>query len=83
MAYITDAGFCGAADGVIGMDYVTSLNRFLTGIPERYEVAKGDVIQINAVEVDIDVLSGHAVNIKRINFSKNNIEEEKVSEKED
>ena len=83
MAYITDAGFCGSADGVIGMDYVTSLNRFLTGIPERYEVAKGDVIQINAVEVDIDVLSGHAVNIKRINFSKNNIEEEKVSEKED
>ena len=83
MAYITDAGFCGAADGVIGMDYVTSLNRFLTGIPERYEVAKGDVTQINAVEVDIDVLSGQAVKIKRINFSKNNIEEEKVSEKED
>ena len=83
MAYITDAGFCGAADGVIGMDYVTSLNRFLTGIPERYEVAKGNVTQINAVEVDIDVLSGQAVKIKRINFSKNNIEEEKVSEKED
>lgn len=83
MAYITDAGFCGAADGVIGMDYVTSLNRFLTGIPERYEVAKGIVTQINAVEVDIDVLSGQAVKIKRINFSKNNIEEEKVSEKED
>lgn len=83
MAYITDAGFCGAADGVIGMDYVTSLNRFLTGIPERYEVAKGIVTQINAVEVDIDVLSGQSVKIKRINFSKNNIEEEKVSEKED
>ncbi len=83
MAYITDAGFCGAADGVIGMDYANSLNRFLTAIPERYEVAKGNITQINAVEVDIDALTGCAVNIKRINFSKSNIEEEKVSEKED
>lgn len=83
MAYITDAGFCGASDGVIGMDYVTSLNRFLTGIPERYEVAEGNNIQINAVEVEIDAATGFAVNIKRINFSKNNKEEEKVSEKED
>jgi len=83
MAYITDAGFCGAADGVIGMDFTTSLNRFLTGIPERYEVAAGNMTQINAVEVDIDITTGFAVNIKRINFSKNNKEEEKVSEKED
>lgn len=83
VAYITDAGFCGASDGVIGMDYTTSLNRFLTGIPERYEVANGDIAQINAVEVEIDSETGHAVSIKRINFSKNNKEEEKVSEKED
>ena len=83
MAYITDAGFCGASDGVIGMDYTTSLNRFLTGIPERYEVAGGDITQVNAVEVEIDSVTGHAVSIKRINFSKNNKEEEKVSEKED
>lgn len=82
MAYITDAGFCGASDGVIGMDYSTSIKRFLTGIPERYEVAKGDITQINAVEVDIDTASGVAVKIKRINCSNNNIEEEKVSEKE-
>ena len=65
------------------MDYANSLKRFLTAIPERYEVAKGNITQINAVEVDIDALTGCAVNIKRINFSKSNIEEEKVSEKED
>jgi metallophosphoesterase (TIGR00282 family) len=41
MAYITDAGFCGASDGVIGMEYNSSLSRFLTSIPERYEVAPG------------------------------------------
>ena len=66
MGYITDAGFCGAADGVIGMEYQTSLARFLTGIPERYEVANGKSVQTNAVEVEIDTTSGNTVAIKRI-----------------
>lgn len=82
MAYITDAGFCGASDGVIGMDYQTSLSRFLTAISERYEVAQGKTSQVNAVEVEIDVYSGKALSIKRI-FCNNNIEEEEGSEKED
>lgn len=83
MAYITDAGFCGASDGVIGMEYNSSLSRFLTSIPERYEVAPGKTAQINAVEVDIDTTSGNALSIKRIFCSNDNIEEEKGSEKED
>ena len=66
MAYITDAGFCGTQDSVIGMEYQTSINRFTTVIPERYEVADGNVVQINAVEVEINKNSGHAVAIKRI-----------------
>lgn len=82
MGYITDAGFCGASDGVIGMDYTTSLNRFLTGIPERYEVAPGKSVQINAVEVDIDTNNGQARSIKRIFISRDNIEEESNGEKE-
>lgn len=75
MGYITDAGFCGASDGVIGMDYQTSLARFLTAIPERYEVAKGETTQVNAVEVHIDSSSGKALSIKRIFCSRNNLEE--------
>lgn len=82
MAYITDAGFCGASDGVIGMEYSTSITRFLTGIPERYEVAAGTSTQVNAVEVDIDVKTGNAISIKRIFCRKNKIEEEKESEEE-
>ena len=66
MAYITDAGFCGTQESVIGMEYSTSLNRFTTVIPERYDVADGNVVQLNAVEVEIDQASGHAVAIKRI-----------------
>lgn len=75
MAYITDVGFCGASDGVIGMDYHTSLARFLTGIPERYEVAEGKESQVNALEVDIDVNTGHAIALKRIYCSNSLVEE--------
>ncbi|MBD5402581.1 YmdB family metallophosphoesterase [bacterium] len=80
MGYITDAGFCGASDGVIGMEYKTSLSRFLTDIPERYEVAEGKTTQVNAVEVDIDLLTGNALAIKRILCNRNNIEEESENE---
>ena len=76
MGYITDAGFCGAQDSVIGMDYTTSLNRFLTNIPERYEIADSETSQINAVEVEINPKNGYAVAIKRIFCSSNEIEKE-------
>ena len=66
MGYITDAGFCGTKESVIGMEYNTSLHRFTTVVPERYDVADGNVVQINAVEVEIDSTSGHTVAIKRI-----------------
>ena len=74
--YITDAGFCGAVDSVIGMDYKTSLTRFITNIPERYEVAESNEVQINAVEIDIDVNTGCAKAIKRIFCSRDNEKED-------
>ena len=76
MGYITDAGFCGASDSVIGMEYQTSLNRFLTALPERYEVADSNLVQVNAIEVEIEKDTGYAVAIKRIFCSRNNKEEE-------
>lgn len=76
MGYITDAGFCGTVDSVIGMEYKTSLNRFLTGIPERYEVAEGGECQINAVEVEISPSTGRTIAIRRIFCSRDKIEED-------
>ena len=75
MAYITDAGFCGSVDGVIGMEYSTSLKRLSTSLPERYEVAQGNTSQVNGVEVLID--STKATQIKRIDFNVDNNENEK------
>lgn len=65
MAYITDVGFCGASDGVIGMEYKTSLKRLSTGLPERYDIPKSKDVTINAVEILIDAESGKSLEIKR------------------
>ncbi|MGN1124657.1 MAG: YmdB family metallophosphoesterase [Candidatus Gastranaerophilaceae bacterium] len=67
MAYITDAGFCGAENSIIGMEYSTSLARMTTCMPERFEVAQDNVAIVNAVEVTLNVLNGNATEIKRIN----------------
>ncbi|MEN8906471.1 MAG: TIGR00282 family metallophosphoesterase [Clostridiales bacterium] len=65
-AYITDVGMTGPSDGVIGFDKNIIIQKFLTLLPARYEVAKGKV-QLNAVVVDIDENSGKALGIERIN----------------
>lgn len=66
MAYITDAGFCGTEDSVIGMEFSTSFKRLSTSIPERYEIAETSIAQINGVEILID--ENRATQIKRINL---------------
>ena len=72
MAYITDAGFCGAVDSVIGMEFETSLRRLSTSLPERYEISENPIAQINGVEVLIDRTK--STQIKRINVTVNNNE---------
>ena len=66
-AYITDVGMTGPHDSVIGMDKDAILRRFLAGLPERFEVAEGDV-QMNTVLVDVDPSTGRARSISRIRF---------------
>ena len=74
MAYITDAGFCGTEDSVIGMEFATSLKRLSTSLPERYEIAEASIAQINGVEVLFDRTS--ATQIKRINLIVDNSKNE-------
>ncbi len=78
MAYITDVGFCGSADSVIGMEYSTSLKRLSTSLPERYEIAESGLAQLNGVEVLID--STKATQIKRINILVDNKEQERKAD---
>jgi len=64
-AYITDAGMTGPFDSVIGRKIEDVLERFITSIPVRFEVAKEN-IQLHGVVLDIDENSGKARSIERI-----------------
>ena len=70
-AYITDAGFCGAKDSVIGMDFETSLNRLKTCLPQRYALAEGKVVQVNGVVAEIAISDGRASAVKSFMLEKN------------
>ncbi len=76
-AYITDAGFCGGTNGVIGMCYEASINRLMTAIPDRLDVTSSDENQVNGVLITVDVNTGAAEAIERIN-EKINVSEENI-----
>jgi 2',3'-cyclic-nucleotide 2'-phosphodiesterase len=63
--YITDLGMTGPTNSVIGMEKGPVLERFLTLMPQKYEVAKGDV-QVQGVTIKIDAKTGHCLSIERI-----------------
>lgn len=64
-AYITDAGMTGPFDSVIGIETEAIIKRFLTGIPNRFDQATGDV-RLNGVVISIDSESRKATRIERI-----------------
>jgi 2',3'-cyclic-nucleotide 2'-phosphodiesterase len=64
-AYVTDVGMVGPRDGCIGMDKDVVLQRFLTGVPNRFVVASGTVT-FNSVVVTINGSTGRATTIQRI-----------------
>ena len=64
-AYISDCGMTGPFDGVIGRKKEQILQRFLTQMPTRFEMAEGDV-RLNGVVVDVDEKTGKAEGISRI-----------------
>jgi 2',3'-cyclic-nucleotide 2'-phosphodiesterase len=67
-AYCTDIGMTGPYDSVIGVEKEIVLRRFLTGMPNRFETAKGDP-RLAAVLVDVDPQSGRARGIERMLLS--------------
>jgi len=64
-AYITDVGMCGPHDSVIGIRKTIAIEKANTGMPVRHIVADGG-LQINAVYLTVDELTGQALTIKRI-----------------
>ncbi|HKS71794.1 MAG TPA: TIGR00282 family metallophosphoesterase [Terriglobales bacterium] len=64
-AYITDVGMTGPYDSVIGVKKELVVEKFLNGMPVRFEPASGDV-RLCAVVVDADEATGKARSIERI-----------------
>ncbi len=66
-AYISDAGMCGPYDSVLGVKPDIIVERFLSGMPLRFNLAKGPGC-LNAVVVNCDETSKKAVSIERVNL---------------
>lgn len=64
-AYITDIGMTGPLHSVIGVKKELAIEKFLTGMPRRFEVASGPVV-FCAVLIELDARLGKALSIERI-----------------
>lgn len=64
-AYISDVGMTGPMDSVIGVKKEAVINKFITKMPQKFDVAGGPY-QFNAVLIDIDEFTGNSVSIRRI-----------------
>jgi 2',3'-cyclic-nucleotide 2'-phosphodiesterase len=64
-AYLTDAGFTGPQESVLGREIEPVIQRFLTNMPQRFEVAK-EKLCLNGVIVEIDEVTGRALKIQRV-----------------
>ena len=67
-AYITDVGMTGPSEGVIGMETAGVLQRFTQAYGERFSVQKTGPRQFCAVLATVEVASGRALDVKRINL---------------
>jgi len=64
-AYLSDAGFTGPHESVLGREIEPVIQRFLTSVPQRFEVAKERVL-LHGVVIELDAATGRAIKIERI-----------------
>jgi calcineurin-like phosphoesterase len=64
-AYLTDAGFTGPQESVLGREIHPVLERFLTNTPQRFGIARNNV-RLQGAVIEVDHTTGKAVAIQRI-----------------
>ncbi|HOK76791.1 MAG TPA: TIGR00282 family metallophosphoesterase [Verrucomicrobiota bacterium] len=64
-AYLTDAGFTGPHESVLGRRIEPVIKRFTTLLPQRFDVATGHIL-IQGALINIDEQSGRALGITRV-----------------
>lgn len=73
-AYITDVGMTGPHDSIIGIDKDAGLERFLTGMPAKFEPATGNP-KLHAVVITADDQTGKATAIERLSLTADEVAE--------
>ena len=64
-AFVSDTGMVGPRDSVLGVRTEIILDRFVTMLPKRFEVADGPAV-FNSVLIDVDEATGRARSIERV-----------------
>ncbi|MBP1736669.1 MAG: metallophosphoesterase [Oscillospiraceae bacterium] len=67
MGYVTDLGMTGPANSVLGIRPQQSINRFLGGIPSRYEPADGPC-KLESVLFEVDTAAARCISASRIDL---------------
>lgn len=65
IAYITDLGMIGPKESVLGVRKEVIIEKFLTGMPFRHEIASGDMV-FNAILVEVEPKTQKIKKIQRI-----------------
>ncbi len=63
--YLTDAGMCGPEDGVLGVRTESVIQRFLTQMPVRFDVAQGPVL-VQGLLMDVEESSARTIAVRRV-----------------
>jgi calcineurin-like phosphoesterase len=66
-AYITDVGMTGSFDSILGREKHQIIERFITNMPVRFNLAQGDV-RMQAVLLEVEENTGRALSVKRIEY---------------
>ena len=68
LGFVTDLGMTGPARSVLGIRPEMAINRFLGGLPRRFEPAEGPC-KLESVLFSIDVEAGKCLSVERVDIS--------------
>lgn len=68
LGFVTDLGMTGPSQSVIGIKPEQAINRFMGGLPRRFQPAEGPC-KLNSVLFEIDAGSRRCVSVQRVDIS--------------
>lgn len=67
VGFVTDVGMVGPSQSILGIRPQQAINRFLGGLPQRYEAASGPC-KLNSVRFSIDTATQKCVAVERVDI---------------